>query len=122
MKAITIACSRQAADAGVMSQGTSMSDDIAPKEFWDRADEIIAVANDQIKEATVSKVSSSLLYAAARFNSFNVANSASDAEEMKRDREEAIRYFTEQYRNMLIENLDDYIENFEGFESDEKYS
>ena len=83
---------------------------------------LLAVANDQIKEATVSKVSSSLLYAAARFNSFNVANSASDAEEMKRDREEAIRYFTEQYRNMLIENLDDYIENFEGFESDEKYS
>jgi len=94
-----------------------MSDNEVSPEFWKRADQLIALANEQVKEETIGKVSSSLLYAAARFNSFNVASSAENVEEMKRDKEEAIKYFTEQYRKMLIENLDEYIENFEKYES-----
>lgn len=93
-----------------------MNDDSVPKEFWERADEIIALANDQIKDSTIGKVSSSLLYATARFNSFNVASSAKDVEEMKKDKDEAIKYFTKQYKKMLTENLDDYIENYESYE------
>lgn len=96
-----------------------MSEDKVPQEFWDRADEVIALANNQVKDSTIGKVSSSLLYAVARFNSFNVANSASDVEEMRQDKEEAIRYFTEQYRKVLEENLDDYIENFDLYKSSE---
>ncbi|MFK7848894.1 MAG: DUF3144 domain-containing protein [Rhodothermales bacterium] len=61
-------------------------------EFWERADEIIAAANEQCKNATIGKVSSSLLYAAARFNSFNVAFSAECVEEMKKDKNKAIEY------------------------------
>jgi hypothetical protein len=34
---------------------------------------------------------------------------------MAEAREEAIEYFCEQYRLMLEENLDDYIENFEKY-------
>lgn len=94
-----------------------MSKEKVPQEFWDRADEVIALVNNQVKGSTVGKVSSSLLYAAARFNSFNVANSASSKDEMKKDREEAVKYFTEQYRKMLGENIDDYIENFEKYTS-----
>lgn len=94
-----------------------MSDDPTPKEFWERADKVIALANELVKDSTVGKVSSSLLYAAARFNSFNVATSVSSAEEMEKDKEEAIRYFTEQYRKMLTENLDDYIANYESYGS-----
>ena len=92
-----------------------MSNEPIPPEFWERADKVIALANEQVKGSTIGKVSSSLLYAAARFASFNVASSATDAEEMKKDKEEAIKYFTEQYRKMLIENLDDYIENYEKY-------
>ena len=92
-----------------------MSDDQVPKEFWERADRIIELANDQMGESTIGKVSSSLLYAAARFNSFNVASSAKDVEEMIKDKEEAIRYFTEQFKKMLTENIDDYIENYESY-------
>ena len=94
-----------------------MSDADIPPEFWERADQVIALANEQVKGTTIGKVSSSLLYAAARFNSFNVASSADDADEMKKDKEEAIRYFTEQYKKMLTENLDDYIENFEIYQA-----
>ena len=92
-----------------------MSNDETPPEFWERADQVIALANEQVADSTVGKVSSSLLYAAARFNSFNVASLADSAEEMKSDKEEAIKYFTDQYKKMLIENLDDYIENFEKY-------
>lgn len=90
------------------------SNEISP-EFWERADEVIAVANKQAADADIGKVSSSTLYAAARFNAFNVASSADDVEEMKKDKDEAIRYFTEQYRKMLTENLDEYIENYEEY-------
>jgi hypothetical protein len=93
-----------------------MNDAEVPREFWERADKIIALANDQAKDATIGQVSSSLLYATARFNSFNVATSAKDVAEMEKDKEEAIKYFTKQYKKMLIENLDDYIENYESYE------
>jgi len=35
--------------------------------------------------------------------------------EMKAKRDEAIQYFVEQYRNMLEDNFDDYIEHFENY-------
>jgi hypothetical protein len=90
------------------------SNEVSP-EFWERADEVIALSNEQAEKYDIGKVSSSTLYAAARFNAFNVASSASDVEEMKKDKDEAIRYFTEQYRKMLTENLDEYMESFEEF-------
>jgi len=96
-----------------------MSDQTIPKEFWERADQIISLANKQMKDSTLGKVSSSLLYAAARFNSFNVASSAEDIEEMRRDKDDAIEYFTGQYKKMLTENLDDYLENYESYTSNE---
>ena len=94
-----------------------MSNDTPGPEFWARADEVIAIANKQCNDSTSGKVSASLLYAAARFSSFNVASSADDVEEMKRDKEEAIKYFLGQFEKMLIENIDDYIENFESYTS-----
>lgn len=97
-----------------------MSNEPVPPEFWERADKVIALANEQAKGSTIGKVSSSLLYAAARYASFNVASSANDVEEMKKDKEEAIKYFTEQYRKMLVENLDDYIDNYDKYTAHEK--
>ncbi len=83
-----------------------------PDEFWDRADSFIELANKYCDDVKIGQVSSSLLYAAARFNSFVVASSAKDAEEMIREKDAAIEYFTEQYKKMLSENLDENIRNF----------
>jgi hypothetical protein len=85
------------------------------KEFWKRADEVINLANEQCKKDSTGKVSSSTLYAAARFSAFVVATTAGDVEGIKKDRDKAIKYFTDQYEKMLIENLDDYIENHEKY-------
>ena len=92
-----------------------MTEENEQTEFWNRADEIIAVANGQLQSSTVGKVSASLLYAAARFNAFNTANSAIDLKEMKKSKDEAIDYFTGQYRKVLEENLADYIDNFDRY-------
>ena len=93
-----------------------MSKEEVSPEFWKRADEIIAVANDQCKSEATGKVGSSLLYAAARFSAFDVASSSSNIEEMKTDKDEAISFYLEQFKKMLIENMDEYIENYESYE------
>jgi hypothetical protein len=92
-----------------------MSNEAPEQEFWERADKVIALANEQCDECTVGEVSSSLLYATARFNAFNIASSSIDIEELKNDKDEAIRYLTEQYNKMLTENFDDHIENFHDY-------
>lgn len=92
-----------------------MSNESPGPEFWVRADAIIHLANAQCKNAPNGKVSASLLYAAARFSAYNVAANVSDLEEMKIEKEEAIKFFTEQFKKMLIENMDDYIENFDQY-------
>ena len=89
-----------------------MSDEVDDKEFFDRADAIIALANSQCDDFPIGKVSSSLLFAAARFNAFIVASSAKDLDELKKDKEEAIKYFKEQYEKVFIENMDEYIKNY----------
>ena len=80
--------------------------------FFDRADAVIHLANAQNKDIDPSKVSASLMYATARFNAFISARRFDAVDEMKTAREETIEYFVKQYRAMLAENIDDYIEHF----------
>jgi len=90
-----------------------MSDNTEDKEFFDRADAIINLANSQCDDFAIGRVSSSLLFAAARFNAFIVASSAKDLEELKNDKTEAIKYFKEQYEKVFVENIDEYIKNYD---------
>lgn len=83
-----------------------------PKEFFDRADEIIKLANAQLRDEHRSKVSASTLYAAARFNAFVSAASYSDGDQMAADLTEISDYFVEQYKKMLDEHLKDFASNF----------
>lgn len=83
--------------------------------FWDRADSFIELANGYCEKDEMGKVSASLLYAAARFNAFVVAYSAKSVDEIRGDKQAAIKYFSGQYERMLEENLEDYIANFETY-------
>ncbi len=80
--------------------------------FWERADSYIDLANAHCEDADAGKVSASLLFAASRFNAFVVASNSSSQELLSQRKEEALEYFTEQFRLMLEENLDDHIQNF----------
>ncbi len=92
-----------------------MSNEAPNDAFWERADAVINLANQQTESAGSEDVSGSLLYASARFNAFLIAAQAGDADALRTGKEDAVDYFTEQYRQLLLDNLDDYIENFDEY-------
>lgn len=94
-----------------------MSDDTITQEFWRRVDDVIALANDQVKGSNIGEVSTSLLYAVARFNAFNVANTSSDSVDMQTQKDESMKYFTELYIKLLESSFDEYVQNFESYRS-----
>ncbi len=84
--------------------------------FYERADAHIHLSNDQISGYVAKgKVSASMMYATARFNSWVSACGWNSAEEMAAAKEETIEYFLPEYRKMLDENMDDYINNFQSY-------
>lgn len=85
-------------------------------EFYERADAHIHLANDQISEQIGrGKVSASFMYGIARFNSYVTATGWNNRKEFTESKEEAIEYFVSEYRKMLVENMDDYEENFDKY-------
>ena len=93
-----------------------MSTETQDDAFWQRADEVINLANAQCEKAESSdEVIASLLYASARFNAFLIAATAQSAADIQSGKDDAVAYFTEQYRQLLQDNLDDYIENFDEY-------
>jgi hypothetical protein len=87
----------------------------SPKTFQQRADEFIAVANQQVPECSVDDVNSSILYSAARFNAFSVARSVDSADKLQAEKQQAIEYFTQRYAEMLNQNLEEYISRFDTY-------
>ncbi|MET0355992.1 MAG: DUF3144 domain-containing protein [Cellvibrio sp.] len=91
-----------------------MADDTDEK-FFARADAHIHLANEHLSDAARGKVSASFMYAASRFNAWVSAADLQSQEELQSKREEILDYFVGQYRAMLEENLDNYIEHFDTF-------
>ena len=83
--------------------------------FFERADDHINLSNEQLSTVGKGKVSASMMYSVARFNSWLSASGFNNSEEMKLAKEETIKYFVTEYKKMLKENLDDYIENFDKY-------
>lgn len=93
-----------------------MSEDSpAKKTFQQRADEFIAVANKQVPDSSVDDVNTSIIFSAARFNAFSVARSIDSAEKLQTEKQEAVKYFTQRYTEMLEQNIDEYISNFDRY-------
>ena len=92
-----------------------MSDTDTDLAFRKRADAFIQLANELTDHASVEETGFSLLYAAARFNSFLVYTKVNSGEEMAAQRQKAIEYFSEQYVRMLTENFDDHVGNFDAY-------
>jgi len=92
-----------------------MSENSPTKTFQQRADEFIAVANQQAAESTVDEVNTSILYSTARFNAFSVARSVESAEILQAEKQAAIEFFTQRYAEMLNQNLEEYIARFDSY-------
>lgn len=89
-----------------------MSNEERDDEFWKITDEFINLANQQCDTSRNGKVSTTLLFAAARFNAFMFASMAKDLETFKQERDLAVQYFTQQYEKAFVENLNDYEKNY----------
>ena len=87
------------------------------KQFYDRADAVISIANEQAASADQGHVSASLMYATARYNSYVSACKAASSGDLASGKEEILEYFVEQYPMMLAENLDDQIANYDKYNS-----
>jgi hypothetical protein len=85
-------------------------------QFFNRADEHISLSNDQISDNVgTGKVSASMMYSAARFNAWLSASGWNNAEELRAAKEETVEYFLTEYRKMLEDNLEEYINNFDDY-------
>lgn len=91
-----------------------MSSD-ANDEFFDRAHAHLRVAHEHTAEVPRGEVSASLMYACARFNVWVSAANKSSPEELRKAYGKTIEYFVAQYRKMLVQNLDDYVDNFQAY-------
>ena len=72
------------------------------------ADNFIAIANDLVQKEgqDISRVSTAFRYAAARFNAHDAFTKSKDLAE---DKDNAINWYTDQYKKMLTENIDEII-------------
>ena len=70
-------------------------------DFHEVADEFIHLANDLSEEWAPNMLSAAILYAAARYNAFHFMETNGDAAAAGK----AMDFYTEQYRRMLAENL-----------------
>ncbi|CAH0317442.1 hypothetical protein ABH908_002579 [Pseudomonas frederiksbergensis] len=87
--------------------------DATDEAFYDRADAHINLSNKQLREfRDLGKVSASMMFGTTRFNAWVSARNFKSGEEMAQAREAMLKYFCEQYRMMLEDNLDDHINNF----------
>jgi len=70
------------------------------------ADQFINTANRQLDKADPSTVNSAFLYGASRFSAFVTTQKAGSLEKFDEINEEAIAYYTDEFRKMLVENLE----------------
>ncbi|WP_036551312.1 DUF3144 domain-containing protein [Neptunomonas japonica] len=93
-----------------------MIDKEAAANLFKMADEFIDVANRLVTSDNkdLEDVGAALRYAAARFSAHETAYKSKD---LAAERNDALSWFTNQYSEMLEENLDQHIEHFESLKN-----
>ena len=89
-----------------------MSDKETALALFKMADQFIDVANRMVEKENIDigEVGAALRYAAARFNAHEAAYKATD---LAAERNDALMWFSSQYKEMLEENLDQHIKYVE---------
>lgn len=91
-----------------------MSD--ADRAFFERADAHIHLANSQLSEqVSIGDVSASSMFGVARFNAYTSAADFAGSQELAAEKMNIIEYFVGEYRQMLAEHLEDYIQHFDDY-------
>lgn len=77
-------------------------DNNVPQEFYDVVDKFINLANELGRTWPRSRVSATLMFAAARYNVYNWLNRDVDLDQTP---EQALAYYREQYEEMFRDNV-----------------
>lgn len=84
--------------------------------FFDRADQVIKLANGQLSPTShTGQVTASLTYAAARFAVSAATIGFTNGKDLKKEKEDIIAFYVKQYEQMLADNIDDYADNFASY-------
>lgn len=84
--------------------------------FYQRADAIIGMANNQLgTEAHSGQVGASLLYAAARYSASVASIGFVKGDDFAKEKDDIVEFYVKQYRQMLSDNLTDYAQNFDKY-------
>lgn len=78
-----------------------MNEEQIMAEFYEMVDEFVHLANELNEKHNSTKISSAMMFAAARYNAFNFF--VTDGE--RENEAQAIDYYCEQYRKMLLDNF-----------------
>lgn len=85
-----------------------MSEEVKELEMFEMADKFINIANELVQGQSqeIGRVGAAIRYAAARFNAHDANSKSKNLEE---DKEKAIEWYTDQYKKMLAENINEHI-------------
>jgi hypothetical protein len=96
-----------------MNESSNSAESEANIKFRKMADRFIDTANRQLNDTDPATVNSSFLYGASRFCAFVTAQKTGSLERFDEMHEEALKYYTDEFRNMLKQNLEHYRASFE---------
>lgn len=90
---------------------------IDDQKFFENIDAYIALANahETSNRGAPQLVGASLIFAAARYNTFLVARANGEPDAFNAKKDEAKAYFMDQFSKMLDDNWADYNQNFEQY-------
>ena len=91
-----------------MCEIKTMEQDQKNKAFFAMADSFIDSANAYCDEEKSSQVGSAMMFATARFSAFVVASHSPDREKYEAEIEGATDFFSQEFKRMLLENLEEY--------------
>ena len=91
------------------------------KEFYAMADTFIDVANGHCDKKETNHVGSAMLFATARFSSFVVASQSPDKDAYEAEIENDTEFFSNEFKRMLTQNLEDYKTAFKAQEDEARY-
>lgn len=74
------------------------------QDFFEVTDQFISLANDLSDQWDIERVNATLMYASARYSAFVAHNSDAG---LVNNKENAIKYFCEQFKEMFSENIDE---------------
>ena len=84
--------------------------------IWDLIENTIEQANSATdKGLDPGSAHQALMYAAARYGAFVVAASSESRNDFKEDEQDARKFYMDQFRRLLLENFDDYRDNFKNY-------